>query len=803
MQKTVVHIIKEVEGGEQVESCLSFRGFINFLKERRKEEKTMRVKYLDFVIHHFEQRLQGKDLIEIEEMDQYGDLLELIYSSIFPAVADERDSMWALSVPVKPTFFYGTDSFYNLLRDPASKEVKACMMEKMDKVRNKLNLELVYSNILRKLYNIELPAKSSVIRSWVNEETGLSSFYQLNIDTRFTEVVPKGSLPEIDPELFSSHRPITEILAWLTEHIPLSSVRFEGFSAITLTDVTEDYVVDSIKNIILSPEYCDATSTNQSDVIHYLKVLAAKADIDFGLVPFMKVNGHPVFTNDVCHHSVLAKAMAEDEEMAKTYLRMVEQYFLNPQLVVFESLPTYQEEENFFLAPLRKEGVKSYGLIPVYYNNKLAGVLEVSSHTENCVDHDLLTRLDVVIPLLAQLLQRSIDEFDARIKSVVKENFTSIQPAVEWKFNEAAWHFDQLKQLGEYPPVLETIYFKDVYPLYGAIDIRNSTIQRNSALRLDLQVQFEILTATLHTLQQSVHLQLIEELLYQAKKWQKAFNGAMTTADELSLNSFLKDKVGSFLEHFSESRPEVAHLVAPYLEAINENTGMACSHRRDLETSIQLINKTINRHLEQATDEIQKSYPSYFEKFRTDGIEYDIYIGQSIAPDRPFDILYLRNLRLWQLNSMATIVQLTNALLPQMPEQLLTTQLIFVHSSSIDISFRKDERRFDVEGGYNIRYQVVKKRIDKVHVRETNERLTQPGKIAIIYLNEREAEEYRGYIRYLQEKGVLNAEVENLDLEELQGVSGLRALRVSVNVENNTGNGVKREESRMERAGAD
>ncbi len=138
-----------------------------------------------------------------------------------------------------------------------------------------------------------------------------------------------------------------------------------------------------------------------------------------------------------------------------------------------------------------------------------------------------------------------------------------------------------------------------------------------------------------------------------------------------------------------------------------------------------------------------------------------------------------------------------------MPEQLLTTQLIFVHSSSIDISFRKDERRFDVEGGYNIRYQVVKKRIDKVHVRETNERLTQPGKIAIIYLNEREAEEYRGYIRYLQEKGVLNAEVENLELEELQGVSGLRALRVGVNVENKVENVLKLEESRMERAGAE
>ncbi len=44
--------------------------------------------------------------------------------------------------------------------------------------------------------------------------------------------------------------------------------------------------------------------------------------------------------------------------------------------------------------------------------------------------------------------------------------------------------------------------------------------------------------------------------------------------------------------------------------------------------------------------EIQQAYPSYFEKFRTDGVEYDIYIGQSIAPDKPFSDIYLKNLRL-------------------------------------------------------------------------------------------------------------------------------------------------------------
>jgi len=39
------------------------------------------------------------------------------------------------------------------------------------------------------------------------------------------------------------------------------------------------------------------------------------------------------------------------------------------------------------------------------------------------------------------------------------------------------------------------------------------------------------------------------------------------------------------------------------------------------------------------------------------------------------------------------------------------------------------------------------------------------------------------YIRYLQEKNTLLDDLEFLDLEELQGVNGLKALRIGVNVD--------------------
>ena len=45
---------------------------------------------------------------------------------------------------------------------------------------------------------------------------------------------------------------------------------------------------------------------------------------------------------------------------------------------------------------------------------------------------------------------------------------------------------------------------------------------------------------------------------------------------------------------------------------------------------------------------------------------------------------------------------------------------------------------------------------------------------------QRESEEYCEYLDYLQDRGLLEPEVEELELEELQGVKGLLALRVKV-----------------------
>ena len=224
-------------------------------------------------------------------------------------------------------------------------------------------------------------------------------------------------------------------------------------------------------------------------------------------------------------------------------------------------------------------------------------------------------------------------------------------------------------------------------------------------------------------------------------------------------------------------------MVEDYFRMVNDSRSRLYANRCEYEETVSRINSVVLEYLEKEEELIQKSYPHYFEKYRTDGIDYNIYIGQSIAPGNPFDLLYLKNIRLWQLKTMAGAARITHRLLPSLKVPLYTTQLILIHSQPIAISFRRDERRFDVEGSYNIRYEIIKKRIDKARVLGTAERLTQPGRIAMVYSNQKDMQEYEEYIRFLQKKNVLKEGHEVLELEEMQGVKGLKALRVEINLE--------------------
>ena len=253
----------------------------------------------------------------------------------------------------------------------------------------------------------------------------------------------------------------------------------------------------------------------------------------------------------------------------------------------------------------------------------------------------------------------------------------------------------------------------------------------------------------------------------------------LKAGDEISILDFLKREIYPVFNHIKKIDDELEQIVAVYMNRLDDNLHVVYEERKAYEESVTMLNEKLANYLDKKQEEAQAMFPHYFERYKTDGVEYNMYIGQSLVKNKEYDSLYLFNLRLWQLQLMCEMENIADKLKSTLDHKLEVASLILVHSSSLAIKFRMDEKQFDVDGAYNIRYEIIKKRIDKAHIKGTTERLTVPGKIAIVYSQDKDASEYTKYIKYLQSKNFLG-KVEKLELEDLQGVSGLKALRVEV-----------------------
>jgi hypothetical protein len=277
-------------------------------------------------------------------------------------------------------------------------------------------------------------------------------------------------------------------------------------------------------------------------------------------------------------------------------------------------------------------------------------------------------------------------------------------------------------------------------------------------------------------------LPILDETGYRIQRHLRQIEETLASGDEVTVLAFLRRDVEPLFTHVADFGPAVRERLEAYRTALDPALGTVYRQRRAYEESMTLVADTVSAYLDAEEELAQSMFPHYFERQRTDGVDHTIYVGASLVENGQFDELYLRNLRLWQLMVTCGIARRTEAIRPRLQVPLATTHLVLAHHAALSIRFRFDERRFDVDGAYNVRYEVIKKRIDKAVVEGTRERITQPGKLAIVYSQPAEAAEYRGYLQFLGARGYVMGEVEELALEDLQGVHGLRALRVQIDL---------------------
>jgi hypothetical protein len=713
-------------------------------------------------------------ITDLHVLIPHSEIIEELLSAVFPLTS--ANYMFGVSVPFTNQAVYASPIFKTILK-PGTYEMDVPGSE-----IQKLNIEklhFAYGLILKKYLGVKSPEFSRSMHPFPDPQTGLNRYMELRIDARFIDVNPVGEMPDLPETILNRQTNNIMTIQELMEQVPLNKFVFEGLAVLRINDMTEQEVISQIKNRLLDINAFSNAAVYR-ELEKHIQSLVGLKDISIGITPFFKINNHYVYSDLHNENSILFRHFhtTNDKDEISDYCKLL--FRENKRPLLFETLDEQSIAELQCLQYYHMEGASSLILCPLCNQDGILGILEITSNVPGHLKPATIAQVEAAIPLFTLGLEKSLERLNSKVDAVIKKKFTAVQPAVEWKFTEAALNYI-VNQKSKEETTIDRIAFHDVHPLYGAIDIRNSSTERSHSIQLDIIEQLELAQKVIRKAQQGSSFPLLQEIEFKIGKFIDSASGILQSGEELSIQDFLHAQVTAVFNHLLSSDVSVKNEVEQYFASLDPQVGMLYHHRKEYEQSVSKINETLARFIDKEQASAQKVYPHYFERYVTDGLEFNIYMGQSISPRKKFDEIYLRNLKMWQLTVLTKAARVTHALEKELSHPLRTTQLILSHGQTLSILFRTEESKFDVDGAYNIRYEIVKKRIDKAHLKDSTERLTQPGKIAIVYSQPKDAAEYREYIEFLQNKKLLKSGIEDHELEELQGVVGLKALRVDIN----------------------
>lgn len=713
-------------------------------------------------------------------LSAYKDILQLIYSLSVSLIDTDPKRYWALATPLAEEAFYGTDAFFDLWKNRLEEQDIQDQLQNGEPLNNQE--KLIYTLIFERLYGLPAKENNTIVYHHLNEKGEIIDYYDLTIDFKFVDIKPKKELPQFDLRNLTKNTNDASLFNWdhVINAIKLEDFELSGFTILTVKKSSLEHTIKRIQSILL-----DLATYNYhlflSDLEKIITPILKSTDTIFSLFPLFQLNGLPFFDYSITNKSILIS----EANASNSYTNInpqVANYLKHPHLIFYNTLDAIKNTTSIFDERIKASGVKTYLCIPLIHNHALSGIMEIYSHQLDQLDNETIQSLRTLVPLLSQLSYDITAEFRKRIDEIIINRFTTIQPAVQWKFNHIAAQYIQELENDEQNAHIKPVIFEEVYPLYGAIDVKDSTVIRNASILKDFSFKVKQLALLIDELSRDGTHQLIIDFSKRVDQITMSLDQISFDESMVKIIEFFRKDVQPFIEaarrEFSTKHAIIEHYAKHFFT--NRETGEF--YRNEFETSLWKINQIISKELNHFNSFIQGNYPSYFQKFRTDGIEYDIYIGESITPQQTFSKEFINIFRRQQIISMARIALKAHHAKQDLPITLETTQLIFINPHSIDISFREDERRFDVEGSLNIRYEIIKKRIDKIRVKRTKERLTQVNKIAIVYLSDEVLEDLNLSIQAIYDMGIIESTVEHLKLEDVQGIVGLKAIRLTVNL---------------------
>ncbi|WP_121667958.1 GAF domain-containing protein [Mesonia aquimarina] len=753
---------------------ISFKKVIDAYRERIKtEEKPITKDYLEKMLAYIEDYPQLESGIDnVEDLNKHNKTIEILLDDLFPNVLTNNE-IKAASTP-RNNFIFNSSKRFDEILEKAGKDYKFS-------VRNlSPDLDYVYGCIL--ILNQYFGHEVDFTRPFyidIPDENGIMHHYRLAVNADFVSFEPTDKAIELsDKDIDKLIQNTDDIELW-REKFPPQSWIFKGFVILNLTDVTVDDGISDLKTQLINNRIPD--EENIQSLVNIFRSIYKIPDLRVGFTMFDKseTTFYKMEKGKVKSFILNNEKECDCEEvLCKNAFKSL---LKNHKYFTIANVEDYalKTNHNLLSETLLTNEVKSCILAPMAKNDELLGVLELVSYRKNELNNINAVKLEDILPYITTAVERNTAEFENRVKAVIQSECTSIHPSVLWVFEEEAKRY--IKDLdNDGVSSFRDIAFKDIYPLYGQIDIVGSSDERNKAIQKDLLQQLGMITKIIDDAMEIEELPIYEQVKFRVNEFSENLKDNLNASSEQRIINFIFKEIKPMMQHLKKQSRKLRRKIDKYSECMDPSSGVIYSERKNYDDTVQRINRTLSRFIDRKQIDAQKIFPHYFERYKTDGVDHNIYIGEEMTKNRTFSKVYLYNLRLWQLQIMCEMENKFYHIQKDMPLKLDAASLILVFNSTLSIRYRMDEKKFDVDGTYNARYEIIKKRIDKAYVKGTEERITQKGKIAIIYSQKSDQREYLRYIKYLQSKNYIGENVELLELEDVQGVVGLKAIRVEV-----------------------
>ncbi|GAA3636074.1 GAF domain-containing protein [Flavivirga jejuensis] len=614
----------------------------------------------------------------------------------------------------------------------------------------------------------------------IPDVNGILHYYKILYNADFCEIIPTETAKKITREDYDELLDNFENIELWKEKFPPNSYIFKGFVISNIFDVTDDQSISNIKTTLIGED----KRNNESFMDGFHEIFRSLLGINDIKVGFSIYNEEEQTFEHVYGVGVnsfllnnIESASCSGALCGWSYDRLMNEkkYFTVSDV---DKMFGLSEGKAPHIKALHEQGIKSAIFAPIANDKGLMGILEIVSNKPYVLNSINANKLIDVMPFIVSAVERSKNEEENLIEAIIQKECTSIHPSVHWRFEKEAKNFIKADMNGE-QAIFKKIAFENIYPLYGQIDIKGSSEARNKATKQDLTLQLKAIKSIFESALEVETLPIYEQFIYQTNNYLKNLEVNFQVDSEQQISEFFKQDIEPVLKYLYTT-DTLKEQIDAYFDSIDNKVNVLYKHRKEYDDTIAVINKEMAALLDAKQVEAQQMYPHYFERFKTDGVEHNMYVGESITKEESFNLIYLYNLRLWQLQVMCEMENSYYQMQPDFPVELDVASMVLVFNQPLSISFRMDEKQFDVDGTYNARYEIVKKRVDKAHIKGTTERVTQKGKISIVYSQKQDEREYLRYIKFLQSKHYLDTDIEIVELQDLQAVTGLKAIRVSV-----------------------